>query len=397
MTCGCHQGSLSDRNPHLDAAPSRGACGCKQNAKSANSGGARSGGPALQLDPNRRRLLGSEAFQLVGGPDDEVYLADDGTVAVATGLTTIMDGDEDRPIGIGGGLATREAVLPGGMACGDNFRVGRRRFRISRIGPAKCIGADLSRLRNAYLNAHYLIRYAEFELDYLSAQTAATRRHLWAGGSGAGYNVYTPGPGLGRFPDGLFRATSLAYWFGNSSERYFEERLSTVQTTVRNWSKRFDEGFWNNPKKKPVFIRCRKKSTGTCAVEGVVAYHDVRNTIALCPGWQDFSDIALATVVLHEMGHWSTAETIPRDVAVAGVCETNAPDFPDSCYAPPLIDFRTGFYVGGNPRALVEWFESRSDDFSSVEVVRNISNYVCWAVNRWAARGTCILKSVPFA
>jgi hypothetical protein len=199
------------------------------------------------------------------------------------------------------------------------------------------------------------------------------------------------------------------------------------------WSFAFRNGFYGFT--LPVYFRCFPDKPNN-------ANHNELNVIELRRGFWDTAayDASQAMTILHEMGHWSQNKflwTWPAGTAGSiwgGAFTHSFPNFLDDkknsnncsggvgdnnkCYrdvkwlgiwqwenvyqrlgGPPFIgdNFNFGipdgfgFYVGDEPRSLVQSFENGSVAAFN-DMLYNIDNYVCYMWHRWLVHGYCRLN-----
>jgi hypothetical protein len=236
---------------------------------------------------------------------------------------------------------------------------------------AEKIWADNLMLRKAYDLAYQVLRSAERELlswrdsDYSDKKL----RLLWQ-------NAWTK-----------HEFASLRYWFGDESERWFNSRFETIVDTIRRWSYCFRHGFYVGLD-LPVFLRCSPNNNSASA------YHAEPNVVTLCSSWFDLPPFEQATMLLHEMGHWSSRIPVPLwqpSLAWVGldsdpqdrkhsVCQGGSYNS-DRCYRPSDLS-PSDWYVDGDPKELVVEFED-GDDQAGDDMLGNIDNYVSYMWNRW--------------
>ncbi|MFV8751856.1 hypothetical protein ACNOYE_15025 [Nannocystaceae bacterium ST9] len=269
--------------------------------------------------------------------------------------------------------------------CGDPIDVEPAKFRYYTAGLGKCTGSRYDMVYTAFKAAYRRVRAAERDLENLLEQPTSVQKELWHG------SAHWPG----SYPE-----LSLAYWFGSANRMSFEHRRDMVYDVIRLWSKAFRHGYRSYH--KPVLIFCRK--TGWLP-SGILARHFPRDILDLGTGWFELVQNDRIQVLLHEMGHYSGGSILyPRD-EVNPVCTGSWGDWDgDKCYGPARltavvpVGFSHPLFDIGDPRRLVQTFEDDNRSYSvrfdtMQDFLNNIDNYVCYMWNRWADRGSCILKT----
>jgi hypothetical protein len=273
--------------------------------------------------------------------------------------------------------------------CGDPIDTEPAKFRYTDWGLGRCTGSRYDTVYTAFKAAYRRLRAAERDMEYLLQQPISDQKELWHG------SAHWPA----SHPE-----LSLAFWFGAANQMSFEHRRDMVYDVIRQWSKAFRHGYrWYH---KPIFIFCRKKGW---LPKGVYARHFPRDILDLGSGWFESNQNDQIQYLLHEMGHYSGGSLLyPRDERNPLCTGSWGEGDGDICYGTTHLPvavppgFSHPLFDHGNPRNLVEAFEDGNGSYSyrfevMQDFLNNIDNYVCYMWNRWADRGSCILKTLVLA
>jgi len=250
-------------------------------------------------------------------------------------------------------------------------------YRVSKSGA--CYGSQL--VKDRFELAYQVLRSAELEvlgyLEYWENQEAL--EWLWSARE-------------------TYDQSTLEYWFGRASSRWFRSRLATVAITLSNWSACFRHGFYGFH--KPVFLRCYPNNGSNAG------FHAEPNVVTLARPWFEIADkygsmntaqieAEQVFTVIHEMGHYSGAGGVSYTNhfwinAWAGLIAAPRDRQNDvcggKCYQGSTSNFSAKpLYGGGAPHDLVVKFESGNDD-AGEDMLDNIDNYVSYMWNRWIDR-----------
>ena len=240
------------------------------------------------------------------------------------------------------------------------------KFRRQRAGIGKCTGNKLKQVKRAYLNAYCLCESALQEVRAIQ-RSGADAQVLWHAST-------------------RHRSASLGYWFGENYEnRQMNRMLTKIEAILAQWSLSFCSGFRGL---LPVFIRC--KSYNSVLGDHINARHIAANTIELMPRFFDQSQDGRTVIMLHEMGHRSTALLKPRDERHS-LCDGGWNRSSNMCYrAREQVDAAGRRFVSGNPRTLAE-AATGGNVSARKAALNNIDNYVCYMWNRERDHGLNLL------